>query len=50
MKEEYNPSQFEAHKEFLEKVGAEEPERSCDMIRAWMKINIESSMTKVQNN
>jgi len=51
MNDEYiTPEEIELHKEFLEKVGAEEPKRSCDMVRAWMKINIESSMTKVKNN
>ena len=45
-----NPSQLEAHAKFLEEIRAEEPVRSCNMVRAWMKLNIESSMTKVQDN
>ena len=48
--EDYNPSQIEAHKVFLEKVGAEEPKRSCDMVRAWMKLNLESFLAPIGNN
>jgi hypothetical protein len=42
--------ELKAHEAFMEEVRAEEPDRSSDMIRAWMKINIESSMAKVWNN
>ena len=38
------------HTDFLADVRAEEPERSCDKIRAWMKLNIEASMCPVWNN
>jgi hypothetical protein len=45
-----NPSQLEAHAKFLEEIRTEEPVRSCDMVRAWMKLNIEASMCPVWNN
>jgi hypothetical protein len=37
-----NPSQLEAHAQFLEEIRTEAPVRSCDMVRAWMKLNIEA--------
>jgi len=42
--------QQQAHEEFFERIRTEEPTRSCDMVRAWMKLNIESSLVKVTNN
>jgi hypothetical protein len=42
--------EFKAYEVLMEKIRAEEPKQSCDMVRAWMKLNIESSMTKVQDN
>ena len=45
-----NPNQLEAHAKFLEEIRTEEPTRSCDMVRAWMKLNIEASMCPVWNN
>ena len=45
-----NPSQLDQHAQFLEEIRAEEPVRSCDMVRAWMKLNIEASMIPVWNN
>ena len=50
MEEDINPGQLEQHIKFLEEVRQAKDKKSCDMIRAWMKINIESSMTKVGNN
>jgi hypothetical protein len=38
------------HEAFMEEIRAAEPTRSCDMVRAWMKLNIESSLVKVTNN
>jgi hypothetical protein len=45
-----NPSQLEAQAKFLEEIRAEDPVRSCDMVRAWMKLNIEASRCPVWNN
>ncbi len=42
--------EIEAHDKFLEEVRQAEPVRSCDMIRAWMRLNIEASMTPVWKN
>ena len=42
--------ELKAHEAFMEKIRAEEPVRSCDMVRAWMKLNIEASMCPVWNN
>lgn len=42
--------EFQAHKKLLEEIREAEPMRSCDMVRAWMKLNIEASMTPVENN
>jgi len=44
------PEELRAHEALIKKIRAEEPSRSCDMVRAWMKLNIESSMTRVWNN
>jgi hypothetical protein len=44
------PEELEEHAKFLEQVRQTEPKESCEMIRAWMKLNIESSMTPVWNN
>jgi len=45
-----NPNQLEQHAKFLEEIRTAEPKQSCDMVRAWMKLNIEASMTPVWNN
>jgi hypothetical protein len=45
-----NPNQLEAHAEFLEEIRTKEPTRSSDMVRAWMKLNIEASMIPVWDN
>lgn len=50
MDELITPEELRAHEALMKKIRAEEPVRSCDMIRAWMKLNIESSMTRVWNN
>lgn len=42
--------EFQAHKKLLEEIREAEPMKSCDMVRAWMKLNIEASMTPVENN
>ncbi len=41
---------LEAHEKFMEEVREAEPEKSCEMVRAWMKLNIESSITPVWKN
>jgi hypothetical protein len=42
--------ELNAHEAFMDELGAEEPARSCDMVRAWMKLNIEAALTPVWNN
>jgi hypothetical protein len=42
--------QQQAHEEFFERIRTEDPKQSCDMVRAWMKLNIESVMVPVWNN
>jgi hypothetical protein len=42
--------EVEAHEKFMEEVRQADPKESCDMIRAWMKLNIEASMTPVWKN
>ena len=42
--------EIEAHDKFLEEIRQAEPKESCEMVRAWMKLNIEASMTPVWNN
>jgi hypothetical protein len=39
-----------AHEAFMEEVRTTDPKQSCDMIRAWMKLNIESVMSPIKNN
>jgi hypothetical protein len=41
---------LEAHEKFMEEVRTAEPTRSCDMVRAWMKLNIQSVFTDVWKN
>ncbi len=38
------------HTDFLEDISDLEPNRSCDKVRAWMKLNIEASKCSVWNN
>jgi hypothetical protein len=42
--------EFQAHKKWLEEIRECEPVRSCEKVRAWMKLNIEASMTPVWKN
>jgi hypothetical protein len=42
--------ELKLHEAFMEEVRTADPKQSCEMIRAWMKLNIESSMAKVWNN
>lgn len=42
--------EIEAHDKFLEEVRQADPKESCEMIRAWMKLNIQSAFTNVWKN
>ena len=42
--------EFEAHKKLMEDVRRAEPKQSCEMIRAWIKLNVEASVIPVWNN
>ena len=42
--------ELKAYEALMEKIRAEEPVSSCDMVRAWVKLNIESSMAPIGNN
>ncbi len=42
--------EIQAHDKFLEEIRECEPMRSCEKVRAWMKLNIEASMTPVWKN
>jgi hypothetical protein len=44
------PEELQAHEAFMEKIRAEDPKDSCNMVRAWMELNIESVMVPVWNN
>jgi hypothetical protein len=44
------PEELQAHEAFMEEIRAADPKRSCDMVRAWMKLNIESVMSPIKNN
>jgi hypothetical protein len=44
------PEELQAHEAFMEKIRAEDPKESCDMVRAWMELNIESVMSPIGNN
>jgi hypothetical protein len=50
MDEQMSEQEFKAYEALMDKIRAEEPVSSCDMVRAWMKLNIESSMCPVWNN
>jgi hypothetical protein len=50
MDEQMSDQELKAHESFMEKIRTEEPVRSTDMVRAWMKLNIEASMCPVWNN
>ncbi len=41
---------LEAHEKFMEEIRQAEPTRSCDMVRAWMKLNIQSAFTDISKN
>jgi hypothetical protein len=45
-----SPEELKAHEAFMEEVRTADSKQSCDMIRAWFKLNIEASMTPVWNN
>jgi hypothetical protein len=45
-----SPEELQTHEAFMEKIRTEDPKNSCDMVRAWMKLNIESVMTPIWNN
>lgn len=40
----------EGHEKLHEEIREAMPMQSCEKVRAWMKLNIESSMTPVWNN
>jgi hypothetical protein len=42
--------ELKAYEAFMEKIRTENPVSSTDMVRAWMKLNIEASMIPVWNN
>jgi hypothetical protein len=42
--------ELNAHEAFMEEVRTADPKQSCEMIRAWLKLNIEASMCPVWNN
>ena len=50
MNEHISEEELKAHEAFMEEVRTADPKQSCDMIRAWMKLNIEASLTPVWNN
>ncbi len=50
MEEPLSGQELKTYEALMEKIEAEEPVRSCDMVRAWMKLNIEASMCPVWNN
>jgi|688.fasta_scaffold1116045_2 hypothetical protein len=50
MDEHISEEELKAHEAFMEEVRAAAPKQSCDMIRAWLKLNIEASMCPVWNN
>jgi hypothetical protein len=50
MDEPLTGQELKTYEAFMEKIRAEKPKQSCDMVRAWIKLNIDSSMTKVQDN
>jgi hypothetical protein len=50
MEEPLSGQELKAYEAFMEKIRTEEPKQSCDMVRAWMKLNIEASMCPVWNN
>jgi len=45
-----SPEELKAHEAFMEEIRAADPKQSCDMVRAWMKLNIESVMAPIGNN
>jgi len=45
-----SPEELQAHEAFMEKIRAEDPKQSCDMVRAWMELNIQASMSPFWNN
>jgi hypothetical protein len=50
MEEPLSGQELKANEAFMEKIRTEEPNRSCDKVRAWMKLNIEASTCPVWNN
>jgi hypothetical protein len=50
MEEPLSGQELQAYEAFMEKIRTADPVNSCDMVRAWVKLNIESSLVKVTNN
>jgi hypothetical protein len=50
MDEHISEEELKAHEAFMEEVRTADLKQSCEMIRAWLKLNIEASTTPVWNN
>ena len=42
--------ELKAYEALMEKIQAEDPVSSVDMVRAWIRLNVEASTIEVQNN
>jgi len=44
------PEELQLHEAFMEKIRTADPKEPCDMVRAWMELNIQASMSPFWNN